>query len=121
ASIDQLTNAAASNVRFTPPLFIQATDVLQPPDAACKVVNVTSEVRHIKVEVFGVNGLIVGGLVEAIDPGHQTGLDVGISPNDAVFCKFTVVDGTRSDIRADLAVSFFNVQGRSNVVTIPAE
>jgi hypothetical protein len=119
--------AAPSNVRTTPPMpslfspfrqengeFVLNTP---PPGAAtvgCTAVNVSSVARHIEIRFFrktaGQNGQTsqAGFVSITLQPGEQIAApDIqGIVVSDlaSVYCRMTVVDGTRNDIRGAIAL-----------------
>ena len=82
---------------------------------SCLAVNVNAQSRTLQVEVIDGNGqvqAIVGPLV--IQPGHRISVATTplISfPND-FYCKFTVSDGTSSDIRGTIQVCSLTACGQ---------
>ncbi len=93
-----------SNVRFTPPVAVV------PPDAVgCSVLNITSVTRSVHAQLFilAPEPTPVGGQGSPlpVDPGGGLSIGVAVSGGGGTFyCKFTVVDGTRADIRGSLQI-----------------
>jgi type II secretory pathway pseudopilin PulG len=87
-----------SKVRFTPGLFVDPT-VGQ--GLLFSVINVSSVARMIKLERVDPVGnirVIISGTV--LQPNHSTSGNVGLVPFSGPYVlKFTVLDGSRTDIR----------------------
>jgi hypothetical protein len=103
-SVSSLTAPEQSSVRYTPP-------VLAPPHALirCQAVNVTAVAQDVQVAIvrpgfgdrvsdqcpaLGAGSVCVRGLI--IEPAEEAG---------QYFCRFTVVNGVRTSIRAGLTLS----------------
>ncbi|MFO1324242.1 MAG: hypothetical protein U1F15_09265 [Burkholderiales bacterium] len=87
------------NTRFTPPANVNAIGDI----AGCQVVNVSAQPRTIHIELFDILGVIHDDYGSAVyAPGG--GNSVGNRTVGFYYCKFTVVDGTRSDIRGSLSI-----------------
>lgn len=86
-----------SNVRFTPALFLGFGQSL-----LFGVINVGSVARTIKVELIRPNGSIRSIISEIVlEPNESTDGNVGDAPvQGTYYLKFTVLDGSRTDIRA---------------------
>jgi archaellum component FlaF (FlaF/FlaG flagellin family) len=92
-----------SNVRVTPPMYILAQDAL------CMVTNVGTSAHTVRIEFIGIisAGINTGETQPHIfktadrllTPGNGTSLPFTSGAGD-YYCKFTVLDGTRADIRA---------------------
>jgi len=87
----------ASNVLYTP-----AMNVPPPNLGSCNFVNVSAQARTIHAEQFHSNGTLRDQLTSTLQPGHATGF--GNATADLFYCKFTVTDGTSSDIRGSLDI-----------------
>ena len=111
-SLNSLSAAGDSNVRFTPLVTTFSPDV-----ASCLVVNVTNATRTVRIQPI----TILGGVLS----DHQADLPAGVGQgesfvaNGAVYCKFIVVDGSRTDIRGSLAIS--STFSSDNKLSVPAE
>jgi hypothetical protein len=92
-----LTASEQSNVRVTPGLFLEPNQSL-----LFSVTNVGSVPHKIKVERvdrLGNIDVIISG--ETLQPSHSTDGNVGtVSFVGSYYLKFTVLDGSRADIRA---------------------
>jgi hypothetical protein len=116
-SVNVLSAASQGQVRFTPPAFVFAPD-----DAGCEAVNVTNATRTVRLQL--IDGLAGALLVDSgnvsIAPGVAYDVAKFLSPGQffQAYCKFTVVDGSRTDIRADLTISVF---AASIKLAVPAE
>lgn len=91
------------NTRFTPLLasFGPSSPVV-PGTFGCEVTNVTAAVHTISVQMIGAfTGLVSGQTTQVVSPGLSAQVTFG--PVVGVFfCKFTVTDGSRNDIRAQI-------------------
>ena len=111
-SVNALTSPPQANVRFTP----QVAQKSPFDDIFCSVVNVTSVTRTVRLQEID-NGVVL------FDTGNfslPAGSEYNVGAPQAVFtafCKFTVVDGSRTDIRASVWVRTQN----GPQVVVPAE
>jgi hypothetical protein len=101
SSLVNLQAFALSNVRFTHPIFIGDNQ-----GVLCSVTNVASDDRTVKVEVLngtGASALLSGNplFTQTLQPGYVSAGSVGLA-RGSYYCKFTILDGTRNDIRASL-------------------
>jgi hypothetical protein len=98
-TVSGLGTSQESNVRSTPPMMLG-----DDPSIACAVANVDDEPHAIRAEVIrGFDGSVVGrfGGSYQIQPGEaQVGSFGPPGGRDVYYCRFTVVDGSRSDILA---------------------
>jgi len=103
AALQQSVNSigsqlAPSNVRFTAPADLPLGDL-----GSCIAVNVSVQARTIAVQILNLDGQVAEDLGTAVvQPGHSAG--GGNRQGDFFYCKFTVVDGTRNDIRGSMTV-----------------
>jgi hypothetical protein len=119
SSLANLQAPAQSNMRFTHPIFIGDDQ-----GVLCAVTNVASAERTVTVEVLnsaGVSALASGNPMFTVNlqAGHATAGSVGLA-RGIYYCKFTVVDGTRNDMRGSLE----HLLGRPNNAigtVVPAE
>lgn len=102
AGLAALTDPAQANLRYTPPMFV--------PDSSgmlCEVSNVDDVAHAVKVELIdGFTGLVSATFVDGtipLPPGQVWVASAG-RPRGAYYCKFTVLDGSRTDIRASATV-----------------
>ena len=113
ASVDALGAVAESTVRTTPAVFIEHT-------VRCTATNVSSEPRTIKIEtVSGLSGTVLATLNDPFAAGQAGTVSFfDVAGGGTRYCRFTVLDGTRADIRGSLAS-----ESASNglLVALPAE
>jgi hypothetical protein len=91
---------------FTPPVHIEGVGVAALP-VTCGILNVQDETRtvqaelvqHDNVPVLSLNVTVVGGKVGGIGTTVPPGFFVR-----SVYCRFRVMDGANSDIRASIQV-----------------
>jgi hypothetical protein len=125
-----LSPTTQANVRFTPPLFVQINNL-----ATCDVSNVLSATtrdnqptRTVRIQIIDHGGRVrndSGNFVLAAGAIQSTSFFDNSVPN-GIYCKFTVVDGSRTDIRGSISV--FNdlrtpdgVLNRFPYLSLPAE
>jgi len=116
ASIDALGAPAESQVRTTPTVFFR-TGV-----ADCISTNVSSQPRHVKIEMINGNtGAVIfseGGSIETA-PGVSRSVGI-VGGTGRTYCRFTVLDGTRADIRATLTRGG-SIADDTSLLAVPAE
>ena len=101
-SVDAL--GATSNFLFTPVVIVESGIV------DCNHVNVTATDKHVLTQLISAGtGAVVNqaSAVIATPPGRSRGVGA-FSPgaiSGQVYCKFTVEDGTKADIRANLTLT----------------
>ena len=98
--------------RWTPAVAVLNDDVI------CAVVNISDFEKTIHIEVKDQDGSTRKGEMVNVAPG-ATNLVVASVPNFRFHCKFTVINGTRADIRGTLLGLGLNGGGHS--FQIPAE
>jgi Nucleopolyhedrovirus P10 protein len=97
-SVDGLKSESNANVRVTPPV-----DVAPPDLASCGLVNVSTQSRTVKTEIVGIDGVVnEGPFTSTLLPG--TGNAFGNRTANFFYCRFTVLDGVKADIRAGMSV-----------------
>jgi hypothetical protein len=84
----------APNVSWTPALQVNQPNVL-----TCDATNVNAQARTIQVEMFNGSGARVDVVTSTLQPENTTFVSVGVLPADRYHCRFTVTDGTSSDVR----------------------
>jgi hypothetical protein len=92
-------------------------------DIGCYWVNVASAPRTVEIQLINAPfGTVVFEHPNRvpIDPGKRMGIIVP-SHGGEVYCKFTVVDGTKADIRANLAVSPDGLGAHTTSLSVSAE
>ena len=116
-TVNSLIPPAQGQVRQSPPLFFASAGG---NTIACPVTNVASASREVNIEyVQGSTGAVVSTIGAVLEPGRtRMSAFVGFA-SDNYYCRFTVLDGTRSDIRAS-AIQFVNNAVAANAV-VPAE
>ncbi len=114
-SVNNISAPDQSNVRFTPPVSVDHLD-----DVACEVVNVTSVNQQVQVDQLTFNGSVAVTITLDLLPGRASG--VGDIPPAGLtaprWCRFIVVNGTRTAIRAAIVI---RVLGTSTRTTLAAE
>ena len=115
AAID-LQNSADTNVRYSPPVFIAQTGAI-----VCSIANVTDSARALKMEVIaGDDGTVKTTFFSDFTLKAREGTVASAQLSRGVFyCRYTVLDGTRSDIRGLAAV--FDATGSMPTIQTPAE
>ena len=104
-SLDSLRNAlslsAQANARFTPPVSAFPTDSVE-----CDVVNVSSLMRVVRLQLINNVGLVIADSNNfPLSAGNTNVLTLTSAGSDEpIYCKFTVVDGSRTDIRGTIEV-----------------
>ena len=98
-SVDALGQGSQVNTRFTPPVDVAAVGDL----ASCTAINVSSQPKSIQVQIFNSFGTVAENFpASVVPPGRIVG--GGNRGGDFYYCKFTVVDGTKADIRGGMTV-----------------
>jgi hypothetical protein len=115
SSVDALIAVEESNVRFTPFVSDLSFD-----SYFCLATNVSAVSRDIRIQLIDVGG--AGGPVVRTDvtrtvPAGAGGVGVPFESCTNCYCRFTVIGGSRRDIRAVMEVSH---QGTARIV-VPAE
>jgi hypothetical protein len=119
-SLDGLMDVAESNVRITPPTpFGLATSSAF---LRCIAMNTSSEPRTVRIEVIdATSGQVMNPLTQTLPPLTFGVTDIPKAPGKGVFsCRFTVLDGTRSDIRGELEIDDVGLL-EFTLLTVPAE
>jgi hypothetical protein len=109
---------APGNTRFTPELWAFYPDHLR-----CTATNVTSVSRTVTIQMFG-SGEVFAEETFGIQPG--TSATTVFSPVQSavgfrVYCKLTVVNGTKADVRGVLAIFTPTVDTFIEKVALAAE
>ena len=105
AALNQLqqsvnTIGATKNFLFTPMARLKSGV------ADCNVVNVIAIQRTVNIELINAaTSAVVFSSTVPVDPGKARAIGIFSSAADFVFCKFTVVDGIDTDVRANLTLS----------------
>lgn len=102
ASVDAI--GASNNYLFTPVVIVESGII------DCNHVNVTDGDRHVLTELINAGtGAVVASASGTIPtlPGRARGVGA-VAPlgfNGTGYCRFTVLDGTKADIRANLTLT----------------
>ena len=110
-------SVAEGNVLFTPTAFVSLGD-----QADCSAVNVNSQARSVQVQLFtAATGAQLTQSTLQLDPGKAVNL-FWPAPASGVqlFCKVTVSNGVKSDVRAGMAV-FTTGASASDKYVVPAQ
>jgi len=94
--VETLAPPFADNVRFTPPVSIGELDGIR-----CVVANVDDASHQIKTEQVDGSGRVVLANTLTLPAGGTTYFSQ-ILRVDAYYCRFTVLDGVKGDIRGAL-------------------
>jgi hypothetical protein len=121
-TVQQSVNAlgASNNFLFTPVVIVESGII------DCNHVNVTNEDRHVLTELInaGTGAVVASGSgTIPTPPGRSRGVGA-VAPlgfNGTGFCKFTVLDGTKADIRANLALTQNTAGDETTAVSVAAE
>jgi hypothetical protein len=111
---------ASNNYLFTPVVIVESGII------DCNHVNVTDADRHVLTELINSGtGAVVASASGAIPtpPGRSRGVGA-VAPlgfNGTGYCKFTVLDGTKADIRANLALTENTGGDETTSVSLTAE
>jgi len=108
--LQMLKAANQVNVRFTPPADVAPADFL-----VCEVANVASLTRRVEIVIIG--DTFTFPFAEDVEAGNSTEWSI-TEASGRYHCKFTVVDGTRADIRGSLAI---RPSVGSDKLMVPAE
>jgi hypothetical protein len=87
----------AANVSWTSGLQVTETSFVR-----CTATNVSAQARTIQVELFDRDGVRLGGEQGAFQPERTASFGQGVIADNIFHCRFTVTDGTSSDIRGAL-------------------
>jgi hypothetical protein len=119
-TVDSLVTATApGNTRATPPVVAFTPDTI-----FCTATNISATSKNIRVQVINANlGTILSDTGAAGTPTSPNTSTAGSTAAGAggtrAICKFTVVNGTKDDIRGVLAL--FSGATASDRVLAPAE
>jgi hypothetical protein len=92
--LDEHTAApAVENVRYTPEVLVQTSE-----DVSCGVVNVANQQRSVTIEIIAQLGNVATSFPLILEPG-QAGIQLVHTASGNFYCRFTVQNGSRSDIR----------------------
>ena len=97
---DLVTSTAPGSVLVTPAGVVIAGDGFR-----CSVTNVSADSHSVTVQL--INGLTGETIIEHtpnVGPGHAQSLGSLVEANTLAFCKFTVTDGTKNELRAALTL-----------------
>jgi hypothetical protein len=98
-------DTAEGNVLFTPTLFVFETNPSE--GLGCVATNVTDAVRSIQVQIINNSGTVLNQVGANVPPNGRISPLIAFPPNGtgalAAFCKITVVDGVKSDVRGSMA------------------
>jgi len=115
SQLDNVSAPGQASVRFTPPIFLDDNQGL-----LCGVANVDGVAHKVKLELIqGFNGHVLSTFLSgnfALEPGEASGGSRGLISRDFYYCKATVLDGSRTAIRAS-ASSLATVGGILETLT----
>jgi hypothetical protein len=96
----------SSRALFTPPVHIEGAGVAALP-VTCGIVNVQDEARTVQTELVQNDNIPVLSVNVTVVAGKVGGISTTVPPGffvRSVYCRFRVVDGANSDIRASIQV-----------------
>ena len=101
-------------MRITPPIA-----VVGPNFAVCFVNNVSTVAQAIDTKLIDRFGGVVAQFALTLQPGHSTNpiAHQAVGPGDFYTCRFTVTNGSRTDIRA----AILNSTNSGVTLEVPAE
>jgi len=115
AAVDALGNVTETNIRATPPTDSREGFI------GCQTSNISTAPRTVHIQLIGGAGQIISESTPTLAAGaisNTTRVGGGVYAG-LMYCKFTVTDGTKADIRASLTrevgASF------TSVLVVPAE
>ena len=88
----------APNVSYTPGLVVSDPNI-----AICTVVNVSAQALTVHTEQFNSQHTLRGEGTTTLQPGNATSVGSG-GGGELIYCKFTVTNGTSSDIRVAMEI-----------------
>lgn len=94
-----LMGTAHAGTLITPPLVVQSPDSL-----ICQIANVGSRPRLVVVEVIDINGDVLGGTTQTLQPKQVAEVGVGAGFQVPRYCKFGV-EGKSKLFRASGSVT----------------
>ena len=96
-----ISAVAGADTLFTPPLEVDFADS---PDASlvCNIANISHADQQIVVEVINIDGDSISSVMGMVAAGARLGAAQGSDNGNATpsHCKFTVVNGQASSVRA---------------------
>lgn len=98
-NVSSLSGAASTNILVTPPAILDNAS-----GVACQAVNVSSTAKHVQAELVRGKFPLHTLINQSLDPGESTAGSVFPGTASVFYCRFTVSDGTKNDIRAALQV-----------------
>ena len=121
-AVQQSVNSlgAVDNFLFTPPVIVESGII------DCNHINVTSVDRHILTQLIDAStGEVVAtaGAGAATRPGQFRAVGA-VAPSGfsgTGYCKFTVTDGTKADIRANLTLTPNTLSDETTSVSVTAQ
>jgi hypothetical protein len=96
-SVNLLVAPTLANVRITPPLMVGPDDYVE-----CSMLNVSSSAHTVRIVVIG--AVTPEDRTFELSPGEQNAALTQGTHGGLVYCKYTVINGTRADIRAALRI-----------------
>ena len=107
-----------SNVRITPPLVKTERD-----EISCLVVNVSTVTRRVRAEVIRFFFDNVDVFADEIDllPGEVFGVGDARRERSVEHCRFTVIDGSKEDIRGRIEMHVFADPNETTTAILAAE
>lgn len=115
-TVTTLENRADASVRLSPPVFVGAAGAV-----ICSISNVGSAAHKVRMELIsGDLGTVRTTLLDnfSLQPGEATVASDPVN-RGTWYCRFTAIDGTRSDVRALAQV--IDTTGAAPPVVTPAD
>ena len=106
---------AVSNVKTTAPVLGFSGQTIR-----CSVINLASQSRTVVISLLGPSGQVTNSAPIILQPLSSTIQNGSITAGEDVYaCRFTVQNGTRTDITASL--SQINAAADAVIAVVPAE
>jgi hypothetical protein len=104
AAIAHVAAPDQANVRTTPPFPVTTS-----AGAECSLTNVSTTAHTVKTELIDGQSNVTKSTTASVAAGFIGVLQVPNISGQRYYCKFTVIDGSRTDIRGTAFVMGFNV------------
>ncbi|WP_150048890.1 hypothetical protein [Methylomonas rhizoryzae] len=104
---------SAKAILYTPPLSPSSSTSFY-----CQIANINKSSKKVILEIYNGNGELVRNSTVLILPNSIKAISG--SDTDSQFCKFTVVDGKKSDVRGS-ATLYTTAGDQSDLVALPAQ
>ena len=111
-SVNAISAREQANVRYTPSAFVVG-------QARCEVVNVSQETQTVQLRVIRGDGTVAANTGAFPLAAGTASRSQARSISGQVYCQILVVDGSRTDVRGNLAVT--TDENAADFLVVPAE